>query len=137
MSENFVLQDFSQQVMNDCENQLYKALEEIGLRAVGYASDLTPVGETGRLKNSMTYTTRKVKGKTIRTIPQDDGTVKETKEAVTTDTDFAVIVGSNVHYAPYIEYGHHSYRPKHMIKNAISNHIDEYRKVLKKNLENK
>lgn len=141
--------------MQHFEEQLYKGLEEIGLRTVGYASDLTPV-DTGRLKNSMAFTTKFVKGKTLRITPESGGGgLHEEKEVVSTDEDFMVFIGTNVHYAPYIEYGTGIYasngngnkkkkkrkdqkngiKPQHMLKNSVENYLDEYKEVLKKALK--
>lgn len=161
LSGNFIFRDHSREIMQHFENQLYKGLEEIGLRAVGYASDLTPV-DTGRLKNSMAFTTKFVKGKTLRITPENGGGgVRQERDVVSTDEDFMVFIGTNVYYSPYIEYGTGIYasngngrpdawswqdpegnwhrtrgvKPQHMLKNAVSNHIEEYNEVLKKALK--
>lgn len=91
------------------------ALEEIGLRAEGYAKKLTPV-DTGRLRNSITH--------------------------VISGND--VYIGTNVEYAPYIEMGVSTWdgtgpkkAPKdgyQMLRKAASDHGEEYRDVLKKHL---
>lgn len=80
-----------------------KALEEIGLKAEGYAKAACPV-DTGRLRNSITH--------------QLHG-------------DY-VAVGTNVEYAPYIEFGHHDVAARPYLKPAASDHGDEYRDILKK-----
>lgn len=98
--------------------QIARALEKIGLKAEGYAANLTPVGTPestgipgyigGTLKNSMTH---KVVGK-------------------------AVYIGTNVEYAPYIEYGtSRGIKPKHMIKKAVTEHTEEYKDIVKKYLK--
>lgn len=72
----------------------------IGMKAETYAKLQTPV-DTGRLRNSMNN--RYV------------------------DSEKTVYVGTNVEYAPHIEWGHHSYAGKHMLKNSIAEHLDEYK----------
>lgn len=125
LNNNMVRQAFNEQAM--------AGLEEIGLRAEGYAAALTPV-DTGNLRNSITH---KVSGE-------------------------AVYIGSNLKYAPYVELGTGIYatdgtgrkspwvyidkdgighrtngmKPNHMIKKAASEHNDEYKDVLKKHLKN-
>ncbi len=105
------------ELLNAFLSQAGTALEEIGLRAEGYAAALTPVGTPestgipgyigGTLVNSIKH---KVSGK-------------------------KVYIGTNVEYAPYIENGHRSYPPKHMLKRAASEHTEEYKAVLKKYLK--
>lgn len=76
-------------------------LDAIGNRAATYARLDTPV-DTGRLRNSITY---KVKG----------------KEAY---------IGTNVEYAPYVELGARGRPGVYMLRNAATNHSEEYKGLL-------
>lgn len=115
-------------------------LEEIGQRAEDYAQRLTPVG-TPESTGIAGY-----RGGTLR---------KSITHKVVDDT---VYVGSNVNYAPYVELGTGIYatdgngrkspwvwidkngkahytrgmEPKHMLKKSIADHLDEYKKIIKK-----
>lgn len=115
-------------------------LEEIGQRAEDYAQRLTPVG-TPESTGIAGY-----RGGTLR---------KSITHKVIDDT---VYVGSNVEYAPYVELGTGIYatdgngrkspwvwvdkngkahytrgmEPKHMLKKSIADHLDEYKKIIKK-----
>lgn len=115
-------------------------LEEIGQRAEDYAQRLTPVG-TPESTGIAGY-----RGGTLR---------KSITHKVVDDT---VYVGSNVEYAPYVELGTGIYatdgngrkspwvwvdkngkahytrgmEPKHMLKKSIADHLDEYKKIIKK-----
>lgn len=105
------------------------ALTAIGSTAERYAKEETPV-DLGRLRNSMTH------------VVQGD----------------SVYIGTNVEYAPYVELGTGIYasdgngrkdpwvyydektgkfrltrgsKPHHMIRRAVTEHTDEYRRIVK------
>ncbi len=138
------IKDNSSEVANAFKMQAAAALEEIGLRAEGYAVRLTPVGtpestgvvgySTNGLKQSITH---KVSGN-------------------------AVYIGTNKKHAAYVELGTGIYasdgkgkknpwiwvdkngkghwtrgmKPHHMLKKAASEHGEEYKNVIKKHLKN-
>lgn len=78
------------------------ALLAIGAAAEGHAKALTPV-DTGRLRNSISHTA---------------------------DSD-AAYIGTNVEYAPYVEYGSAHNKAHHMLKKAATEHGDEYKAIAK------
>lgn len=144
MANNFAFTDNSQQVLDALEDSVNAALEEIGIRAEGYAALLTPVG-TPESTGVMGY-----QGGTLR---------KSITHKVVGDE---VYIGTNVEYAPYVEYGTGIYasdgtgrnnpwvwkdkngkfhwtrgmKPQHMLKKAASEHTEEYKKVIEKHLKN-
>ena len=73
-----IRQDNREAIANAIDLALVTALEEVGLVAEGYAKRACPV-DTGRLRNSITHVTR----------PDEK----------------AVYIGTNVEYAPHVEYG--------------------------------
>ena len=86
-----------------------KALEAVGMQAENYAKEKCPV-DTGRLRNSITHA--------------QEGE----------DTE---MIGTNVEYAPYVEYGTIHYptaRP--FIKPAATEHTEEYTNIIKEILMN-
>ena len=89
-------------VLREMQAKKAAALEAIGARAETYAKADTPV-DTGNLRNSMAH-------------------------AVSGD---AAYIGSNVEYAPYVEYGTSRTKAHHMIKNAATGHGDEYKAIAK------
>lgn len=141
-NRNFQLDftDNSGQILADFERTCTAALEEIGIRAEGYAAANAPVGTTestgvqhysgGTLRQSITH---KVVG-------------------------YEVYVGSNLSYAFYVEHGTGIYadsgkgrqspwvwrdkngdyhwtrgiEPQHFLLKAVTGHDDEYMNVLKK-----
>lgn len=86
-----------------------RALEIIGGMAETYAKETVPV-DTGRLKNSITH---EVEG---------DGR--------------AVVIGSNVEYAPFVELGTVKMSARPYLRPAVENHTAEYQNVLETEFRN-
>lgn len=127
--------DNSKEVIEALNNQAIKALEECGLVAEGYAKLNAPV-DTGALRNSISH-------KVV-----DEG------KATT------CYIGTNMEYAPYIEYGTGIYydgggrrtswtfqdrdggwhmtngqRARPYLKPAITDHVNEYKKIIEQELK--
>lgn len=103
---NFRMVDNSDKILAAFESQKKRGLMAIGEAAVGHAKEDTPV-DTGRLRNSEDYA---VEGNDV-------------------------YIGTNVEYAPYIEFGHGNYSGVHFLKNAASNHGAEYKNIMKASLK--
>lgn len=98
------------------KSQIKKALTECVLIAEGYAKTKCPV-DTGRLRGSISHK-----------VVENEG-----------------YIGTNVEYAPYVEFGTGSHyaggsgitgmRAQPYLKPAISEHMDEYRRIIKDNLK--
>lgn len=84
-----------------------KILEEWGIVAEGYAKLNCPV-DTGRLRNSITHQRN--------------------------DEKEYVQIGSNVEYAPYVEYGTSRMHAQPYLEPAITQNIEEYYDIMKENL---
>lgn len=117
MPINISLFDNSDEVRDAFNEAIDRALEEIGLAAEANAKlEITKVvydtpespnyKRTGRLRNSLSHAV--------------DGE--------------AAYVGTNVEYAPYVEFGVVR-KPRPYIKPAVVNHIDEYKKIVERNLK--
>ena len=95
-----------------------RALDAIGLQAEGYAKEeiskpklhadgtIRPNVDTGNLRNSINY-------------------------IVNNDTAY---IGTNVEYAPYVEFGTYKSRPYPYLKPAVQEHIPEYRRIVEEYL---
>ncbi len=83
------------------------ALEEMGTIGEAYAKMECPV-DTGNLRNSITHTS----------------------------DDNAAYIGTNVEYAPYVEYGTYKMPAQPFLKPAATEHTDTYEAIIKKHMEN-
>ena len=127
-------EDHSAEVLEALDAAVGRALEKCGLVAEGYAKKLCPV-DTGNLRNSITHT-------------------------VTDNGERAAYVGTNSEYGVYVECGTgiyypggrqtpwvyqdakgdwhltHGQRAKPFIKPAVSDHAEQYQKIIKRELKN-
>lgn len=92
--------------LKDIRSKTARALEVIGGTAEGYAKQLCPV-DTGNLRNSIAHEMR---------------------------SENTVAVGSNVHYAPFVELGTRKMRAQPYLRPAVENHREEYEKIIKQEL---
>ena len=96
-----VFKDNSAAVLAAFDAKKTQALLAVGAAAERHAKAITPV-DTGRLRNSISH-------------------------AVAGD---AAYIGTNVEYAPYVEYGTYRTKAHHMLKRAATEHGDEYRRIV-------
>ena len=102
-----IAQDNTELIKQAAEVAARIGLEAVGLQAENYAKRKCPV-DTGRLRNSITHT---VKG-------------------------MEVYIGTNVDYAPYVEYGTSKTKAQPFLKPAAQNHAGEYKKIFEYYLQN-
>ena len=95
--------DNSNKALEAFYRQIRKGLMAIGATAEKHAKSECPV-DTGRLRNSISNTV------------QEDG----------------VYIGTNVEYAPYVEYRDiaHQTGKAHFLRDAATTHNDEYRAIM-------
>lgn len=129
------LEDHSDEVYKELEAAWQRALEKCGLVAEGYAKKLCPV-DTGNLRNSITHTV------------SDNG---ERAAYVGTNSEYAVYVecGTGIYYpggrqTPWTyqdENGDwhltHGQRAKPFIKPAVSEHGEQYKRIIEAKLKGK
>lgn len=101
------------EIINLKDGAVERALEAIGIQAEGYAKMKCPV-DTGRLRNSITHAQ---------------------------EGDDTEILGTNVEYAPYVEFGHRSPGGRHVpgqpyFEPAVQDHIPEYKRIVEEYLKN-
>ena len=99
--------DNSGQTLETFRKACARGLVAIGMTAEGHAKAITPV-DTGRLRNSISHA----------------------------EAEDAVYIGTNVEYAPYVEFGTSHNRAHHMLKRAASEHSAEYKRLLEDSLKN-
>ena len=103
---NFKMTSHKDEVLDELDSKVEIALEKIGLRAETHAKKYCPV-DTGRLRNSISHT--------------QSG-----------DTEY---IGTNVEYAPYVEFGTSTQKAQPYLKPAVTNHVEEYKKIVKSTLK--
>lgn len=118
---------------------LKRALTAIGMQAESYAKQRINEADaidTGRLINSVTYGTAERAG----SHDYSDNQGNHFADTIGLAEEDAVYIGSNVSYAPFIEYGWHrgskTYAGVHFLKDAAGNHAEEYKQILKQSMEN-
>lgn len=104
--------DISDLAIRASKEAIKNALEQCGLEAERYAKEyltLKKAVKTGRLRNSVTHAVK----------------------------DNTMYIGTNVEYAPYIEYGTYKMPRREYIKPSIADHITQYQAILRSELEKK
>ena len=104
---NYTYKDNTDEVLASLESAKKRGLEAIGLTAEGYAKKVTPV-DTGRLRNSISHAT----------------------------DEEAAYIGTNVEYAPYVELGARGRPGVHMLQRAVTEHADEYKRLIEDSMKN-
>jgi len=130
ISETLSLTSRKGEVIKACEQAIMRGLAHIGEAAEGYAKDDCPV-DTGRLKDSITYATAEKHSEADEKAQAGDAKLHSTPEPMT------VYIGTNVEYAPYVEFRDIDHVPgkAHFLRDAVANHSEEYRKIMKASLE--
>ncbi len=108
------------------------ALAIIGENAEGYAKEGCPVA-TGRLRNSITYATTMIHSEGNTNKHKDGPTDASPEDYAThaTPEENALYIGTNVEYAPYVEFKEYRHETggAHFLRNAATDHNDEYKKL--------
>lgn len=102
-ANGITITDSSEDVKEKIAIARERALEKIGFAAEGYAKKLCPV-DTGRLRNSITHDV----------------------------DDRNVFVGTNVEYAPSVEYGTKKQKAQPFLVPAATGHTSTYADIIKK-----
>lgn len=96
------IKDNSASVKSQYDAAKKRSLEIIGLTAEGFAKKLAPV-DTGRLRNSITHET----------------------------DDNAAYIGTNVEYAPHVEFGTIHQKAQPYLRPAATEHASTYENIVK------
>ena len=128
---NVKIKDYSQEVLDELEDAVKRALTKCGMVAEEYAADLCPV-DTGLLRNSITYA---LSGEpaAISSYKADRGDKSGTYSGSAPDMDSgaAVYIGTNVEYAEIVELGK---RKQPYLEPAVANHAAKYKSIIKSEL---
>ena len=124
------------QYLNASDEAVHNALTVIGTAAEGHAKEnVTEMRavDTGFLRNSITWA---ISGETTnaRTYKDDSGQQEGSYSGdapAATEGQKSVWIGSNVFYAPHVEYGTEKMAGRPYLRRAISDHADEYKAMLR------
>lgn len=132
--------DNSQEVLSGLKNAIGRALWAMGAKAEGYAKKGNVPVDTGLLRNSITFA---VGGKAPNISsyradkPDESGVIRSGSYGGTAPAGNYVAIGSGVEYAAAQEIGtSRGIRPHHFLKDAVANHSEEYKQVVKDSLAN-
>lgn len=98
---------YKSNVLQEVRQAKARALEICGGTAERYAKQICPV-DTGNLRNSIAH--RQISENTEQ-------------------------VGTNVHYAPYVELGTYKMAAKPYLRPAVEDHRQEYEKIIRSELQ--
>ena len=134
---NYTTKDNTKEVLSALDKAIERGLEAIGLTAEGYAKkDPNMPVDTGLARNSIAHA---VSGKeaSVKEYKADRGDEKGSYSGTApNDKEKAVYIGSNVEYFPYIELGSPTISARHVLKNAVTQHTDEYKKLMEDSMKN-
>ena len=134
--DRITVESHVKEVKEEFRGKMNVILRAIGLEAEGNAiTEITNMEavDTGRLRNSITFATREYKG-----TPNTQAGAKAKKDdykRLAKPEQGEVCIGTNVEYAPYIEFGTYRMGKRPFLRNAISNHLAEYERIMKQGLE--
>ena len=120
-------------IMDAVNDRVETALKQCGEAIEGWAKQDTPV-DTGLLRNSLTYGLSG-QATNISSYSDDAGNQQGSYSSPAPSTqDNAVYVGSNVEYAPYVEFKDmaHFVGKAHFLRDAGTTHTDELREIATK-----
>jgi HK97 gp10 family phage protein len=121
------VKDCSKEVMSAYEQARERSLEIIGLTAEKYAKGECRV-DTGRLRNSITHA---LSGEsTSFSYTDDNGKSYNGGISAPDDGDSAVYVGTNVEYAPHVEYGTIKQKAQPFLRPAATEHSQTYKQII-------
>ena len=126
------------------DEQIEQALIAIGAKMESHVkADYVPV-DTGRLKNSITFALAGGSAQISSYGPDSGGGDDEQSKPYsgTAPADpggkvRSVYVGTNVEYAQAVEEGDAGRKGKHYLRNAVNNHIEEYKNLAERALSGK
>lgn len=136
--------DNTKQWRGEFEKAVERALTRIGLEAEGNAKDRITANksvDTGLLRNSITYAVsgRKANISSYRATKSDKNGVYRVGEyngTMPEESKKSVYIGTNVEYGAYVELGSRGKNGKPFLKPAATDFADDYRAIMKDEMQN-
>lgn len=132
-----IIEDNSELILNATSEAIKRALEAVAQTVERYAKENEDRVDTGRLRNSITHVSGRGGGGFH--FYQNDAGTNFMQSVGTSDRDDTIYVGTNVEYAPYIEYGTYKKQAanggKGFLRPALEEHIEEYKHIFETNIK--
>jgi HK97 gp10 family phage protein len=133
---NFKMTSHKDEVLDELDSRVEVALEKIGLRAETHAKKACPV-DTGLLRNSITHA---LDGESTAISEYTDDPKKQSgsysgNAPEESEGKRTVYIGTNVEYAQDVEFGTSKQKPQPYLKPAVTDHVDEYKRIVKSTLK--
>lgn len=137
MAASVNLTDNTTQLIAEFERATLAALNAVGLQAIKHAVEKCPY-DTGLLRNSLTYALDgEAPKKTTYKADKGNERGSYTGSVPKENTGRAVIIGTNVEYAIYQEYGTSKTQAQPYLRPAAANYTEEYKAIIKSYLSQK
>lgn len=131
-----IFKSYAPEVKEELRRRIPVILDALGVEAEGNAvneiSRMKAV-DTGRLRASITHATSEYSGKGSYT--DDQGNSYSDANAKGTPKEDSVYIGTNVEYAPYIEYGARSMGARPFLRNAVDRYGEDYKRIIEDGLK--
>lgn len=140
MNLQVTITDRSAEALDAVKIAISRALWAMGATAEGHAKNGNVPVDTGLLRNSITFA---VGGSAPNTThykadkPDKSGVIRSGSYVGMEPKGNHVSIGSNVEYAAAQELGSsRGIRPHHFLKDAVANHTEEYKSIVKDSMSN-
>lgn len=132
-----IVENNTNEILGGLDEAIERALEAMGMQAEAYTKAACSAVDTGLLRNSITYA---LAGKPANTSTYSADNPKPGKKNAGAYSGTApyekntVYIGTNVEYAPYVEYGHSlpsggHVAGIHFLQRGVTGHMDTYAKL--------
>lgn len=133
ISMNVNISSNTNTLKKDVEEKIQKALKAIGLQAETHAKENCPV-DTGRLRNSITFATVSYQSPAnTNKHPNGQADAEPSDYRLQgTPEKHEVVVGTNVEYAPDVEYRDIAHRTgkAHFLRDSMDKHKKEFKDII-------
>lgn len=139
----FSMKSNKELILAQTEEAIKTALEAVGSQAQAYATAEITAQEavdTGRLRASITFAVSGDSPKQHTYTDKNGESYSETIDDAGDEKDHTLYLGTNVNYAPYIEFGFthafsgEKYPARPFIRPAVENHLSEFQQIFEQNL---
>jgi len=130
-----IIENNKDQILGELDEAIDRALEAMGLEAEAFVKAACTAVDTGLLRNSITYALHGGPAATASykaDNPKPGTPSSGSYSGVAPNEPHTVFIGTNVEYAPYVEYGHRlpsggQVPGVHFLQRGITGHMNVYK----------